>query len=185
MVRDMAPVKPGRPAFRAADFSTVPEALDYASTGSAGAQFYSARGDLLEELTYRDLKDQARSLARRMLRAGLMVGDRVALLAETDGNFLRAFFACQYAGLVAVPLPLPVAFGGRAGYVEHIRLMLTVAKATAILSPPSFLDMVRESAEAFDLAMVGTFDLFDGIPDDGRALPDIGQDSLSYLQFSS
>lgn len=185
MARNIAPAQAGAPTYRAADFSTLPEALDYASTGSAGAQFYSARGDLLEALSYRDLKDQARSLARRMRRAGLTAGDRVALVAETDGNFLRAFFACQYAGLVAVPLPLPVAFGGRSGYVEHIRLMLAVAKAAAILSPPLVLDMVRESAGAFDSRMIGTFDLFDGIPDDGIDLPEIGQDNLSYLQFSS
>ncbi|HTJ62761.1 MAG TPA: fatty acyl-AMP ligase [Alphaproteobacteria bacterium] len=185
MVRNTAPVHTGGQKFRAADFSTLPEALDYAANASAGAQFYSARGDLLESLTYRDLKEQARSLARRMLRSGLVAGDRVAMLAETDGNFLRAFFACQYAGLVAVPLPLPVAFGGRSGYVEHLRLMLAVANAAAILSPPPFLDMVRESAEAFDSLRIGTFDLFDAVPDDGSDLPTIGQDSLSYLQFSS
>jgi fatty-acyl-CoA synthase len=180
----MAPVQAGEPAFRGADFSTLPEALDYAAAGSAGAQFYSARGDLLEVLAYRDLQEQARSLARRMLSAGLTAGDRVALLAETDGHFLRAFFACQYAGLVAVPLPLPAAFGGRAGYVEHIRRMLAVAKASAILSPQPFLDMVRESAVAFDSRRIGTFDLFDGLPD-GAELPEIAPDTLSYLQFSS
>ena len=185
MARDMAPVQAGEREFRAADFSTLPEALDYAAAGTAGAQFYSARGDLLEEITYRDLETQARALGRRMLGAGLAVGDRVSLIAETDANFLRAFFACQYAGLVAVPMPLPVVFGGRAGYVEHIRAMLAVAKATAILSPAPFLDMVRESAGAFDPRMIGTFDLFDDVAEDGVDLPEIGQDSLSYLQFSS
>jgi fatty-acyl-CoA synthase len=181
----MAPVQAGEIEFRAADFLTLPEALDYAATSTSGAQFYSARGDLLEALTYRDLKQQARSLARRMLRAGLKAGDRVALIADTDGNFLRAFFACQYGGLVSVPMPLPVVFGGRAGYVEHIRAMLGVAKASAILSPAPYLDMVRESAGAFDPARIGTYDLFDTIPDDGAPLPEIGQDALSYLQFSS
>ncbi len=185
MARDKAPVQAGEQEFRAADFSTLPEALDYASIGPAGAQFYSARGDLLEAITYRDLSGQARAMGRRMLRAGLVAGDRVALIAETDANFLRAFFACQYAGLVAVPMPLPVVFGGRAGYVEHIRAMLGVAKAAAILSPAPFLDMVRESAGDFDPRMIGTFDLFDGISEDGVDLPEIGQDNLSYLQFSS
>lgn len=50
MARDAAPVQAGEPVFRAANFPTLSEALDYASSGSAGAQFYSARGDLLEEL---------------------------------------------------------------------------------------------------------------------------------------
>src|SRR5271163_2766042 len=112
MLREMTPGQAGGRAFRAADFSTLPEALDYAAAGHAGASFYSARGDLLEVQSYRDLKAQAQALARRMIRAGLSAGDRVALIAETDANFLRAFFACQYAGLVSVPMPLPVAFGG-------------------------------------------------------------------------
>jgi fatty-acyl-CoA synthase len=185
MLREMTPSGAGGRAFRAADFSTLPEALDYAAAGQAGASFYSARGDLLQVQSYRDLRDRAHSLARRMIHAGLAAGDRVALIAETDADFLRAFFACQYAGLVSVPMPLPVAFGGRAGYIEHIRLMLEVAKAAAVLCPGPFLEMVRESAETFDLKAIGTFDTFDGVPDTGVDLPMIGQDNLSYLQFSS
>lgn len=185
MLRDMIPTGPAGREFRSATFSTLTEALDYAATGQAGANFFSARGDLLEVQPYRDLRDQAQALARRMIRAGLKAGDRVALIAETDGNFLRAFFACQYAGLVSVPMPLPVAFGGRAGYVEHIRLMLGVAKASAVLCPAAFLEMVREAASSFDLLAIGTFAHFDDLPEDGIDLPAIGEDNLSYLQFSS
>ena len=59
----MTPAAAGGRAFRAADFSTLSEALDYAATGHAGASFYSARGDLLEVQSYRDLRDRAQSLA--------------------------------------------------------------------------------------------------------------------------
>src|SRR5271156_5933860 len=114
MLREITPAAAGGRAFRAADFSTLPEALDYAAVGYAGASFYSARGDLLQVQSYRDLKDHAKSLARRMTRAGLKAGDRVALIAEPDADFLRALFACQYGGLVFVPMPLPVAFRGGA-----------------------------------------------------------------------
>ncbi len=185
MLRQMKPAEAGGLAFRASDFSTLPEALDYAAAGQAGANFYSARGDLMEVQTYRELRHQAQSMARRMIRAGLRAGDRVALIAETDASFLRAFFACQYAGLVSVPMPLPVAFGGRAGYVDHIRAMLGVAGATAVLCPEPYLEWVREAAASFDLRAIGTFDEFDGVPDTGVDLPFIGQDNLSYLQFSS
>ncbi len=185
MLRQMKPAEAGGLPFRAADFSTLPEALDYAAAGYAGANFYSARGDLLEVQPYRDLRDQAKSLARRMIGAGLKAGDRVALIAETDGNFLRAFFACQYAGLVSVPMPLPVAFGGRAGYVEHIQAMLAVANARAVLCPGPYLEWVREAAATFDLLAVGTFDTFDSVPEDRIDLPVIGRNNLSYLQFSS
>ncbi len=170
---------------RPADFSTLSEALDYAATGRAGFNFYSARGDLIEALPYRDLRDRAQSLARRMLRAGLTPGERVALLAETGASFMRAFFACQYAGLVPVPLPTPVAFGGRAGYVEHLRPMLASARPAAVLAPVPFLEMIREAVQPLHPKAMGTFDQFERLPEDGTDLPRIGQDDLSYLQFSS
>ncbi len=181
----IAPTGSGGCKYRPADFSTLAEALDYAAASRAGINFYSARGDLLNALSYRDLRDRAKSLARRMIRAGLAAGERAALVAQTDADFVRAFFACQYAGLVCVPLPLPMAFGGRAGYVEHIRLMLAGAKAAAIFSPAPFLEMIREAAAPFDLKMIGTYDAFDNLEECGADLPKIGQDDLSYLQFSS
>ncbi len=179
------PTESGGCKSRPVDFSTLVEALDYAAASRGGYNFYSARGDLLDVLPYRDLRDQVISLARRMVRAGLDVGERVALVAQTDADFVRAFFACQYAGLVCVPLPLPMAFGGRAGYVEHVRLMLAGAKAAAVFSPTPFLEMIREAAAPFDLKMIGTYEALDGIDERGADLPEVGQDDLSYLQFSS
>jgi len=179
------PTDIGDCARRLADFSTLGEALDYAARTRAGFNFYSGRGELLEVLPFRDLKDQAVSLARRMLRAGLSAGDRVALIAETNAAFMRAFFACQYTNLVPVPLPPPVAFGGRVGYVEHIRSMLAGARVAAALAPEAYLDMIRQAAEPFDLKVLGTLRELEGLPEQGTDLPPIGPDQLSYLQFSS
>lgn len=177
---DLAGLRP-----RWADFSTLTEALDYAAGGHAGFNFYSGRGELIEVLPYRDLREEARTLARRMRRAGLARGERVALVAETGGRFVRAFAACQYAGLVPVPLPTPAAFGGRGSYGEHIRPMLASARPAAVLTPDPFLDMLRHAAEPFGLKAIGTFEQFDGIPESGADLPGVGPDDLSYLQFSS
>jgi fatty-acyl-CoA synthase len=113
------------------------------------------------------------------------VGERVAMVAETGTGFMRAFFACQYAALVPVPLPTPAAFGGRAAYVDHIRPMLAIARPAAVLTPGPVLEMIRHAAEPFDPKVVGTFEQFDGLPESGTDLPRIGQDDLSYLQFSS
>ena len=170
---------------RLADFCTLTEAIEYTAISRAGFNFYSGRGELVEVLAYRDLRDQATSLARRMIRAGLTVGERVALVAETGTGFMRAFFACQYAALVPVPLPTPAAFGGRAAYVDHIRPMLAIASPAAVLAPGPVLEMIRHAAEPFDLKVVGAFDQFDGLPESVTDLPRIGQDDLSYLQFSS
>ncbi len=84
---------------------------------SSGFNIYSGKGVLLETLPYSVLREQAIETGKRLLSLGLKPGDRVAIVAESDGDFARIFFGCQYAGLVSAPLPLPVAFGGREGYV--------------------------------------------------------------------
>src|SRR3546814_4646790 len=106
-------------SMRRADFATLTEALDYAARGETGLNFYSGKGELVEALPYRDLRQQAMALARRLLNAGLERGERVALIADSDGDFARAFYGCQYAGLVPVPMPLPVALSGKERSEEH------------------------------------------------------------------
>lgn len=173
------------PSLRLADFATVTEALDYAAGGQTGLNFHTGRGEVAEALTYRDLRDQAHDLARRMLRAGLTRGDRVALIAETDGDFLRAFYACQYAGLIPAPLPLPAAFGGKDAYIEHIRRMIQGAGAVAALSPAFLAEWVTAAADGLNLKAVGTLSLFNEVPASGVDLPRVGEGDLAYLQFSS
>ena len=177
------PTAPDR-AFRQPDFSTITEALDYAATVGTGVNIYSPRGELVEALTYGDVRDQAMRLGRGLLSAGLEPGDRVGLIAETDGDFIRAFFACQYAGLVPAPLPLPAPFGGRAAYVEHIGRMLESAGASAAFGPASLREWVEEAGAGLDLKLSGAIGDIPAI-DDGTDLPGADVDGLSYLQFSS
>ena len=108
-MNQLTPASSGGGIYRPADFATLTQALDYAAQGQAGLNFFSGKGDLQESLSYGALRDASQSIARRMRIAGLGQGERVAIIAETDANFVRAFFACQYAGLVPVPMPLPMA----------------------------------------------------------------------------
>ncbi len=100
------PTAPHR-SLRLADFPTLVAALDFAAQGETGLNLYSVRGQLAEALAYRELRAQALALAGGLLAAGLAAGDRIGLIAETDGDFVRAYFACQYAGLVRRPYPCP------------------------------------------------------------------------------
>jgi hypothetical protein len=45
-------------AFRAADFSTLCEALDYSALGQTGCNFYRSQGELCAVLSYTDLREQ-------------------------------------------------------------------------------------------------------------------------------
>lgn len=121
---------------RHADFSTLVEALDYAAGGSTGMNFYDRRNQLADVLEYRRLRQRAITDARRLLSLGLKKGDRVALMAETSAGFVEAFFACQYAGLVAVPLAIPMGMGQRDSYITKLQGLLKTAS-------PSRLSAVR------------------------------------------
>jgi fatty-acyl-CoA synthase len=181
----LKPTDVGGTRVRLADFSTLTEALEYAARSRAGFNFYSGRGELICVLPYRELRDQAESLARRMLRAGLRPGARVAIIAETSADFVRAFFASQYAALIPVPIPAPAAFAGRDNYVEHIRPMLASARPSAVLAPGVFLDSVRHATVGLGVDLVGAFADLDRMPEDGADLPAVSQDDVCYLQFSS
>jgi fatty-acyl-CoA synthase len=170
---------------RCADFGTIAEALDYAAQGPTGLNFYSGTGTLVEALPYRALRQQAIALARRMLGAGLQPGCRVGLIAESDGDFARAFFACQYAGIVPVPLPLPAAFGGKSGYVAHLRRMMERAKADALFGPAPTEPWLREAATGVDLKIVATLAALDGVAPATSELPRQNGAGVAYLQFSS
>ena len=177
------PTAPDRP-FRPADFATITEALDYAATVETGVNIYSPRGELSERLPWGQVRDEAILLGRRLLASGLLAGDRVALVAESDGDFIRAFFACQYARLVPVPMPLPAPFGGRQGYIEHVRRMLQSASARAALGPDALADWMKEAAEGLKLQVAGSYAELAAEPAPGE-LPGADPDGLSYLQFSS
>jgi len=175
---------PGR-VKRYADFGTIAEALDYAAQGPTGLNFYSGKGALVEVLPYHKLREQAISLAQRMLGAGLHPGDRVGLVAESDGDFARAFFACQYAGLVPAPLPLPAAFGGKEGYISYLRRMVQGADAHAVFGPAVLETWLAEAVTGLDLKLAGTIALLDSVIPTQAPLPAQDPDSLAYLQFSS
>ncbi|GLK77039.1 acyl-CoA synthetase [Methylopila jiangsuensis] len=164
--------------------ATILDALDRAADGDRGFDFHSARGALLESLPYARLRDDARALARRLLAAGLAPGDRVALIAETEADFVRLFFACGYARLIPAPMPLPMAFGGREAYLAHIRRMIERADAAAAFAPAPLKAWLEEAAAGLPLRFVGA--LAD-LPEDAAEgdLPRPAPEDLAYLQFSS
>ena len=170
---------------RRAEFSTLTEALDYAATGRAGFNFYSGRGELLAVLPYRDLKYQAQSLARRMIRAGLHRGERVAIIAESTADFVRAFWASQYAGLIPVPLPTPAAFAGRVNYIDHIHPMMEAAQPLAVIAPGVFLESARQAAARLKIELVGTVEDLNQMPEADADFPAAESEDVCYLQFSS
>lgn len=170
---------------RYADFATLAEALDYAAQGETGYNFYDGRGRLYATLPYRQLRAQAQELARRLNSLRLNRGSRVAIVADTNPDFMRWFFACQYAGLVPVPLPASVHLGGHAAYVTQLRSLLQSCRARIAVAPRDFLAMLEEAAAELDLTMIGEPAQYDKLPLANGTLSPLGMGELAYLQYTS
>jgi fatty-acyl-CoA synthase len=171
-------------ALRRADFETLWEGLDYAARGDAGFNFFTARGELKQTLTYRALCDEARALAQRLVALDLARGDRILMVADTEPDFCVAFMATQYAGLVPVPVAIPTSLGGRGPYVEQLRHQLEGCGAAAAWAPKDLVGFLREAADGLPLRMLGDASDYAALPSGDDMRPFV-KDEPSYLQYSS
>lgn len=171
--------------FQRCGFSSLAQAVDYAARGETGFNFYNARGQLLAVLPYRDLKARAETMARKLLGLGLHRGDRMLLIADTTPEFVIAFVACQYAGVVPVPVSLPVGLGAKTGYVDQLALQLAGSGARAAMAAEGLGGFLAEAAEGANLLRHGEPAAFDALPEAAVDLQPLGPDERCYLQYSS
>ena len=172
-------------AYRTGGFQSLAAALDYAATGQTGCNFFSARGELEQTLSYRELRERAIDQALRLQGLHLPRGTRIAIVADTTPDFLICFFGCQYAGLVPVPLPLSVNFGGRAAYEERLAGMLRTARARVAIAGPELIEPLRIAAAGSTASLVGTHDEIRGLSASGADLQPLSADEPCYIQYSS
>jgi len=171
--------------FCAAEFATLTEALDYAAQGETGSNFYTGRGGIYASITYRELRQQALKLAHQLLGLGLDRGDRVALVAETNPDFIRFFYACQYAGLIPVALPASVKVGAHCAYVAQLKLLLEASDAAIGVSSEGYLPFLQEASEGLGMRMVEAPEAFHALPAAEQILPEITPEDISYIQYTS
>ena len=179
-------------AFRSADFETLAEALDYAAEGESGMNFYDRRGAPETTLSYADLRANALKTGARLAGLGLRRGARVAVVAETRPEFVEFFFACQYAGLVPVPIPAALNLGGHRAFIEQTTAMLKLVEATVAVGSeffaPSLEQCVAQLAkdeQSSSVKFVGTFSEFNTLPPSHYSLTPVDSDEIAYLQFTS
>ncbi|TGB65120.1 acyl-CoA synthetase [Escherichia coli] len=170
---------------RYADFPTLVDALDYAALSNAGMNFYDRRSQLEDELEYHTLKVRAETGARRLLSLNLKKGDRVALIAETSSGFVEAFFACQYAGLVAVPLAIPMGVGQRDSWSTKLQGLLASCQPAAIITGDEWLPLVNAATHDNPELHVLSHTWFKALPEADVALQRPVLDDIAYLQYTS
>jgi fatty-acyl-CoA synthase len=167
------------------NFSSLPEALDYAAQGQTGYNFYSGRGKLSAVLPYKKLRQEARTLARKLISLGVSRGSRVALVAETHPDFVRFFFACQYAGFTPVPLPAKIQLSGRKEYINQLERLLSICQAKLAMATDNFMPFLVEAATRLDIHFVGNPQSYDKFPESKVQLQPLDANELAYLQYTS
>jgi acyl-CoA synthetase (AMP-forming)/AMP-acid ligase II/cytochrome P450 len=118
---------------------------------------------------------QVRRLAAR-LQAELAFGDRALLLLPPGLEFVRAFLACAYAGIVAVPVHPPSDALG----MHKLAAIIARAEPAAVLSTAALQPSIADARVRWlDASALDGIDAADYRP------PRIDGETLLFLQFTS
>ena len=166
-------------------FSTLAEALDYAAQGDTGYNFYSGQGKLYATLSYAKLREDALTLAKKLSSLDLPRGTRVAIVADTHPDFVRFFFACQYAGFTPVPLPATIQLSGQQEYTNQLQRLLSICQAEIAIANDDFLPFLIEAAGRQHIRFAGNSQTFENLPESTTPLQPLQADELAYLQYTS
>ena len=171
--------------FRRGGFASLCEALDYAARGDTGFNFFEARGRLLHSLPYRELKTQAQTFARRLIGAGIERGERLLIIADTWPGFCVAFFGAQYAGVLPVPVSVPVGLGAKASYIEQLSRQIAAAGAIGVVAPDELAAYAVTAALGTTARLAGSMATFEALPAPEVELRPLSATEHCYIQFSS
>jgi fatty-acyl-CoA synthase len=183
---DPLPTRNRTLALRRAAFRTVPEMLDYAARGESGVTFFNAKGELLSTLPWREVRERAHVAARKLIGAGFAPGERLLITADTWPGFFDAFFGAQYAGLLPVPISIPVGIGGKATYLDQLRRQFAASGAVAALGLDDLAGYLADVAQDFPAVRLhGGMAALEALPEKAVDLRPLGPADLCYIQFSS
>ncbi len=137
----------------------------------------------LRSMTYGELDLQARQLAAQLQAAG-MQGERAVLLYPPELDYIVAFFACLYAGTIAVPAYPP----SNSRHMPRLQAIIDDSRAAVILSTRS----VAKAVQQFTVGSAGLLDKCWLITDDFAAfdasawrLPVLRDHEPAFLQYTS
>jgi acyl-CoA synthetase (AMP-forming)/AMP-acid ligase II len=141
---------------------------------------HEARG-----LTYGELERHARAVAVHLRHQGAP-GERALLLLGDGIDFVRAFMGCQRAGIIAVPVAIPMPLGSERK-IATLRAVAADSGASMVLTagPPRQREVIQRAAP--ELAALPWIDVAGVEPADAdgyRPVP-VRPDDVSFLQYTS
>ncbi|WP_226455022.1 non-ribosomal peptide synthetase [Pseudomonas sp. AF03-9] len=130
-------------------------------------------------LSYRDLDRRARTIAAA-LQANAEPGDRAVLLFPSGPDYVAAFFACLYAGVIAVPAYPPEST--RRHHQERLLSIISDAEPRLLLTIASLGDGLAQIENAPPVLSVDTLEAT--LADRWSAV-DLQSDDIAFLQYTS
>jgi acyl-CoA synthetase (AMP-forming)/AMP-acid ligase II len=136
-------------------------------------------------VTYAELDRDARAIAVQLLQR-CQPRERAVILAIDGVQFIRAFMACQLAGVIAVPVYTPLLSHGDR-LVQTLRTVIRDCGAQIILSdaPPAYQERLRAIAPDLDGMGWVTIDAGDPKLGDSFVPVQIAPGDISFLQYTS
>lgn len=136
-----------------------------------------------KRIDYETLDQHVRALAAT-LQERFEIGERALLLLDNDEHYVVAFFACLYAGLIAVPVFPPESVRER--HLARLLAIASDAEARCILTTREIEPLIRGAAGApFAQAAVLAVDAVN--PDEASAwrtyIP--RDEDIAFLQYTS
>ena len=152
--------------------------------GHAPMHFLSSGTDDLESISYSSLDTVARGWAACLQERGAF-GERAILLYPPGLEFAAAFFACLYAGTVAVPVPLP----SRRERIDGVSRVAANCGARFVMTTARMREhLQRILPRDSDVAKLEWMTTDEALPDgaeDAWNEPRLSGETLAFLQYTS
>ncbi|MEY8239627.1 MAG: AMP-binding protein, partial [Cycloclasticus sp.] len=166
---------------------TLVEALDRNQDASKRITYISGQ-DKEREVSYPALKQRALGLLHHFQQKGATAGDELIIHLADNEQFIDTFWACQYGGIVAVPLAIGTSDGHRQKVFNVFEKLATPYMATSRKALQRLKVYAEEHGKeeiyqliennAIRLDRIEEFDQL-------GVCADVKQEDTSFIQFSS
>ena len=95
-------------------------------------------------MTYRENDIAARHVAAVMQKRRISKGDRVLIILPNSLEFVKMFYGCLYAGILAVPLHEPAGTKQIELYMETFLPTLKVSKPCLLIGTTEMVNFLRK-----------------------------------------
>lgn len=168
------------------DISTFVDILNHRALQQAEqtAYIFLANGETeTARLTYQQLEQKAKALAAQ-LQLQMSPGERALLLYPSEEEFIIAFFACLYAGVIAVPVYPP----RRNQKLSRLQAITKDAQAKLALTTTSLLNTIEEKFSSDPELITVPCLATNNIPDkqaENWQKPNLSLEDIAFLQYTS